>query len=168
MLLLKAGWHPKAGRLLGKMVDPLFNMFFLCYFCAFLSIFFLFSVSEGKKWKTCFNKETNDFDQQTDSRAPICWLKYTTPTPKTNGPKPTSGGFWCKIFVALFIVVSIFGCIFLCFPSYGTLTTLYALHFSQCIQLNIGIFNDFYLGCIKTHTGFMFYVAKIIQLKWCH
>ena len=26
----------------------------------------------------CFHAETNDFDQQTACRAPVCWLKYTT------------------------------------------------------------------------------------------
>ena len=31
-----------------------------------------------KDEKTCFNAETNDFDQRTACRAPVCWSKYTT------------------------------------------------------------------------------------------
>ena len=31
-----------------------------------------------KDGKTCFNAETNDFDQRMACEAPICWLKYTT------------------------------------------------------------------------------------------
>ena len=46
-----------------------------CYFCALLS---LFSISMEKDEKTCFNADTNDFDQRMARRAPVCWSKYTT------------------------------------------------------------------------------------------
>ena len=29
--------------------------------------------------RSCFNTETNDFDQPIACRAPVCWSKYTTP-----------------------------------------------------------------------------------------
>ena len=29
--------------------------------------------------RSCFNTETNDFDQPMACRAPVCWSKYTTP-----------------------------------------------------------------------------------------
>ena len=41
----------------------------------FLSFFLL--VTE-KFEKTCFHAETNDFDQRTERRVPVCWSKYTT------------------------------------------------------------------------------------------
>ena len=46
-----------------KLVDPPCMHVFQCYFGAFLSFFFFSSIVDGKK--TCFNAETNVFDQQT-------------------------------------------------------------------------------------------------------
>ena len=76
------GWQPafgcqptfksNAGR------PPLMNVFLLIC-CAFQSCFFLFFpfVTE-KDEKTCFNAETNNFDQQSACRAPVHRSKYTT------------------------------------------------------------------------------------------
>ena len=48
------------------------RMEFSCYFLCFSP------VCDGKRWKTCFNAKTNDFDLKKECRAPICWSKYTT------------------------------------------------------------------------------------------
>ena len=50
------------------------NSFFWRFPIYFLSFF---SVCVGKRWKTCFNAETNDFDQQMVCGAPVRWSKYT-------------------------------------------------------------------------------------------
>ena len=54
--------------------------------CALLSFFFLFSISDGKKQNTCFNTETNGFNQRTACGAPVRWSKYTTNTPSPQHP----------------------------------------------------------------------------------
>ena len=43
-----------------------------------LSFFFLFPFVMQKDGKTCFNAETNDFNQQMACGAPVLWSKYTT------------------------------------------------------------------------------------------
>ena len=48
----------------------------LC-FLGFL-FFFLFPFVMQKDGKTCFNAETNDFNQQMACGAPVLWSKYTT------------------------------------------------------------------------------------------
>ena len=47
-----------------------------------MKIFFLsfFPFVTEKDEKTCFDTETNDFDQQTACGVRICWLKYATPS----------------------------------------------------------------------------------------
>ena len=49
--------------------------FLLHVFVCFYAIFFLFSVSDRKLQKTCFNTKTNDFNQQ---MACVRWSKYTS------------------------------------------------------------------------------------------
>ena len=49
--------------------------YFLRFPVFFLS-FFLFVME--KDGKTCFNTETNYFDQRKACGAPVCWSKYTT------------------------------------------------------------------------------------------
>ena len=55
--------------------------FWACFSCYFLHcpFFFLtfFSISDGKRWKSCFNAETNDFNQWKACGAPVFWSKYT-------------------------------------------------------------------------------------------
>ena len=48
------------------------------FFYAFLSIFFFF-VCDRKRQKTCFNAETNNFDQQTACGAPVCLSPSRSP-----------------------------------------------------------------------------------------
>ena len=48
-----------------------------------LSYFFVSWVTE-KDEKTCFNAETNNFNQRTACRAPIWWSKYTTGYPGSS------------------------------------------------------------------------------------
>ena len=52
------------------------------FFALFLRFpfYFFFSVSDGKRQKTCFHAKTNYFHQQTVCGAPVCWSKYTTLT----------------------------------------------------------------------------------------
>ena len=58
-------------------------------FGTFLSFSFLFSVCDGKRR---FNAETNNFDQQTASGAPVRWSKYTTDTACTY--KGNNSSIW--------------------------------------------------------------------------
>ena len=72
------GCQPAFKSNTSMLVDSSFMHVFLCYFCTFLSFFFLFSLVTEKDEKTCFHTETNDFDQQMGAPQAFRWSKYTT------------------------------------------------------------------------------------------
>ena len=64
-------------------------MFFCFIWCFPFFLVSFSSVSDGNIQKSCFNAETNDFDQRTACRSLVCWSKYTTSikqkcTPRNN------------------------------------------------------------------------------------
>ena len=76
------------------------------------------SFSSSIDGKLHFKAETNDFDQQTACRAPLCWLKYTTPN--YSGQQPlklvfTSLLIFCHIHILE--TISPLCIIFSCRPS---------------------------------------------------